>query len=168
MGRRGTSPGRAGSPGWSRVIVGVPAPGARPCRKPRRPDRGAVTVEFVLTSVLLFVILFSVVEFAFIFNARLVMAGAAREGARRAAVEGGATAGTYECIEKYLALGNISPEAVTVAVTPRQASYGTQIRVRLVYDYPVMTALLRPIIGDSLTIVVEVVSRGEKVRARHD
>jgi len=50
-----------------------------------RGERGAVTVEFILTATLLFLILFSVVEFAFIFNAKLIMTGAAREGARRAA-----------------------------------------------------------------------------------
>ncbi len=134
----------------------------------RAAERGAATVEFVLTATLLFLILFSVVEFAFIFNAKLIMTGAAREGARRAAVEGGSTPGVLDCIGDYLALGNISPEEVEVSVTPNQASYGTTIRVSLGYRYPVMTAFLRPIIGDSLTLTAEVLSRGEKVRARDD
>jgi Flp pilus assembly protein TadG len=129
-------------------------------------ERGAVTVEFILTAGLLFIILFSVIEFAFIFNAKLIMTGAAREGARRAAVEGGATPGAYACIEEHLALGNIAAEAVEITITPNQASYGTMIRVRLVYDYPVMTALLRPIVGRRLTLTAEVISRGEKVRER--
>lgn len=141
-----------------------------PARATVRPpgERGAVTVEFILTATLLFVILFGIVEFAFIFNAKLMMTGAAREGARRAAVEGGATPGAYACIQEYLALGNIRPDAVEVTITPRQASYGTAIRVRLSYSYPVMTAVLRPIIGERLTLTAEVLSRGEKVRARGD
>jgi len=134
----------------------------------RRREGGAVTVEFVMTAGLLFVILFGVVEFAFIFNAKLILIGAAREGARRAAVEGGATAGAYACIRDYLALGNIRPDSVEALITPTQASYGTTIRVRLVYRYPVMTAVLRPIIGDSVVLTAEVLSRGEKVRARDD
>jgi len=136
----------------------------RPERKPS--DDGAVTVEFVLTATLLFVILFSIVEFAFIFNAKLVLLGAAREGARRAAVEGGATEGAYACIQDYLRLGNISPEEVEVSITPRQASYGTPVRVRLVYPYPVVTAVLRPVLGETVTLTAEVLSRGEKVRGR--
>jgi len=130
------------------------------------PEGGAVTVEFILTATLLFIILFSIIEFAFIFNAKLVMLGAAREGARRAAVEGGATEGALTCIEEYLRLGNISPEEVEVSITPRQASYGTPIRVRLAYRYPVMTAVLRPILGGTVTLTVEVLSRGERVRKR--
>jgi hypothetical protein len=130
------------------------------------PEAGAVTVEFVLTAGLLFVILFSIVEFAFIASAKLALVGAAREGARRAAVEGGATPGVYACIREYLELGNIDPEAVTVSVSPKQASYGTTIRVHLVYEYPVMSAVLRPIIGDTLTLTARVLSRGEKVRKR--
>jgi len=125
-----------------------------------------VTVEFVLTATLLFIILFGIVEFAFIFNAKLIMTGAAREGARRAAVEGGATPGAYACIQDYLALGNIRPDGVEALITPNEASYGTTIRVRLVYRYPVMTAVLRPIIGETITLTAEVLTRGEKVRAR--
>ncbi len=129
-------------------------------------EGGAVTVEFILTSTLLFIILFGIVEFAFIFSAKLIMVGAAREGARRAAVEGGATPGVSRCIQDYLALGNVRPEAVEVSVSPEEASYGTTIRVRLSYRYPVMTAVLRPIIGESITLTAEVFTRGEKVRAR--
>ncbi len=135
---------------------------------PRWSRRGAVTVEFVLTATLLFIILFGIVEFAFIFNAKLIMTGAAREGARRAAVEGGATPGAYTCIRDYLALGNVRPDEVEALITPTQASYGTTIKVRLVYRYPVMTAVLRPIIGEALTLTAEVLTRGEKVRARDD
>jgi len=132
----------------------------------RSSQRGSVTVEFVLVASLLFVILFSVIEFAFIFNAKLIMTGAAREGARRAAIEGGATPGALACIHDYLALGNIDPERVGVTITPKEASYGTTIRVSLVYDYEVVTAVLQPIIGKTLTLTAEVLSRGEKVRKR--
>ncbi len=140
----------------------------RPAGWPFAGERGAVTVEFVLTATMLFIILFGIVEFAFIFNAKLVLTGAAREGARRAAVEGGATEGAYSSISDYLALGNVSPEAVTAAISPTQASYGTTICVDLSYEYPVMTSFLRPIIGDSLVLTARVLTRGEKVRARHD
>jgi Flp pilus assembly protein TadG len=106
------------------------------------------------------------VEFGLVFNAKLVMTGAAREGARRAAVEGGATPGAYECVHRYLALGGIAPEAVSVSITPKQASYGTMIRVSLVYDYPVTSAILRPLLGETVTLTAEVVTRSEKVRGR--
>jgi hypothetical protein len=136
--------------------------------RPVTGQDGAVTVEFVLTATLLFIILFSVVEFAFIFNAKLIMTGAAREGARRAAVEGGATPAVLSCIQDYLRLGNIDPAEVHVSILPRQASYGTAIRVSLSYSYPIMTALLRPIAGRSITLTAEVLTRGEKLRVRGD
>jgi len=137
-------------------------------RTTREGESGAVTVEFVVVATVLFLILFSLVEFAFIFNARLVLTGAAREGARRAAVEGGVTDGVLECIEEYLRLGNVKPEEVEIDITPRQASYGTPVRVRLTYAYPVMTAMMRSMIGPTVVLTAEVLSRGEKVRARGD
>lgn len=145
--------------------VKPPGRGCRPSPGPGA-DSGAVTVEFVLVATVLFVILFSVIELAFVFNAKLLLVGAAREGARRAAVEGGATDGAYAAIQDYLALGTIEPGAVLVTISPRQASYGTTIRVALSYDYPVVTRFLEPILGEEITLTAEVVTRGEKVRGR--
>lgn len=145
----------------------VPLPERRARTRPGGGgDAGAVTVEFILVASILFIILFSVIELAFVFNAKLLLVGAAREGARRAAVEGGATAGAYAAINDYLALGNIDAEKVAVTISPRQASYGTSIRVSLRYAYPVVTAFLQPILGREITLTAEVVTRGEKVRGR--
>jgi len=58
--------------------------------KTTHSERGAVSVEFALISLLLFTILFGIIQFGLFFNRYLVYSGAAREGARVASVRGDA------------------------------------------------------------------------------
>ena len=55
-------------------------------RRGRRQDDGAAAVEFALVSILLFLLLFGIIEFGIGFFTQQGAAAAAREAARRAAV----------------------------------------------------------------------------------
>jgi len=54
-------------------------------------DRGAVAVEFALLLPVLVLVIFGIIDFGRMMNARLVLSQAAYEGARAAAITGSAT-----------------------------------------------------------------------------
>jgi len=121
-------------------------------------------VEFVIVVALLVTILFALVDFGLLLNAKLVMAAAAREGARRAAIEGGATPGVYDRIRQQLNLGHIDPAAAEIVITPRTATYGTAITVRIAYGYVPLFPILRSVMGRSVPLEAVTISRSEKIR----
>lgn len=129
-----------------------------------RGERGAVMVEFVLVAGLLFLLTFAILDLGLLLNARLVVASAARDGARRAAVEGGATATAVQRIEQQLRLGNIDPARAVVEIKPRRAAYGSTIRVTVSYEYPLITPVVRTVVGSSVRLESQVVTRSEKVQ----
>ena len=55
----------------------------------RRGDRGASAVEFALVLPILILLVMGILEFGWLFNGWITLTGAAREGARVAAVESG-------------------------------------------------------------------------------
>jgi Flp pilus assembly protein TadG len=57
-------------------------------RRRWKDDRGAVAVEFALVFPLLILVLFGVIEYGAVYNAQLLVTGAAREAAREMAVTG--------------------------------------------------------------------------------
>lgn len=124
---------------------------------------GTVAVEFALVGTIVIFLLFAVAEVGLLLNAQLVLNHAAREGARRAAVEGGATSDVYSRIEACLELGAISPDAVDIYISPYTATYGHTIRLRLSHDYRFKTPLLRGMIGTCVPLRAEVLTRSEKV-----
>lgn len=63
----------------------------RPSVLLRRQD-GAAAVEFALISIILFTVIFAIIQYGFWLSEYQVMQGAAREGARVAAVRGDTTA----------------------------------------------------------------------------
>jgi Flp pilus assembly protein TadG len=58
----------------------------------RSDERGSAIAEFMLVFMLVVTLFFAMFEFGLMLNSRLVLLAACRDGARRAAVEGGATA----------------------------------------------------------------------------
>ncbi|MHB0886591.1 MAG: TadE family protein [Bacillota bacterium] len=125
---------------------------------------GAAMVEFVIVVTLLMTILFALVDFGLLMNAKLVLVAAAREGARRAAIEGGATPAVYDRIRQQLSLGRIDPAGATIDITPKTATYGTAITVRIVYGYEPMFPVLRSVMGASVPLEATTISRSEKIR----
>ncbi|MHB9145162.1 MAG: TadE/TadG family type IV pilus assembly protein [Symbiobacteriia bacterium] len=121
-------------------------------------------VEFVLTVGILFLLLFGMLDLGLALNARLVVAAAAREGARRAAIEGGETAAVLERVQAQLRLGRIEPERASIQVTPHQATFGNSVAVTVDYSYPFISPVVRTLAGAGIRLHAEAVSRSEKVR----
>src|SRR5919198_3401170 len=69
-----------------------------------RGERGAAAVEFAIVSTVLFMIVFGIIEFGRTYSQYEVLQGAAREGARRAAVGASVTQvrdAVYEAADPY-------------------------------------------------------------------
>jgi len=122
------------------------------------------TAEFVVVLFLLVTILFSILEFGTMMNAYLVVSTAAREGARRSAIEGGKTAEVVASIEHQLALGSLDPERADIEISPKKAAYGRPISVRVTYPYRPRFGFVRALSGGIIWLDAEVVTRSEKVR----
>lgn len=127
-------------------------------------ESGVAAVEFVLVATVIFLMFFAMIDFGFLLNAKLVLSSAAREGARRAAVDGGASVKAYERIREQLELGRIEAENVEINISPQRAPYGATVRVRLSYDYPIMIPMVRAVVGSRVRLTSETISRSEKVR----
>ncbi len=127
-------------------------------------QRGTAAVEFSLVSTLVFLLLFAIIDFGVALNAQLVVVSAAREGARRAAVDGGASAEAFRRINDQLSLGRIDPGQATVAIIPKRAGYGGTIKVEIAYRYRLITPLVRSVVGEGINLHGAAYSRSEKVR----
>jgi hypothetical protein len=126
--------------------------------------RGSVAVEFVLVIGLLTAVLFLTLELGLALNVRLIVASAAREGARRAAVDGGDTPGARQAIGRQLSLTSLIEGEAEVGITPASASYGTMITVSVEVSHRWRSPIVRSILGPEIIIRGEAVSRSEKVR----
>lgn len=129
-------------------------------------QRGVAAVEFVLVAGLLVSMLFMIIDLGLLMTANQVLTQAAREGARRAAIEGGASAGAFERIEDQVAAGRLDRDRLQINIKPNQATYGTTINVRVDYDYRFHTPLLRGLGGDPLPLKVEMSARSERLDPR--
>jgi len=90
-------------------------------RSQQRTDPGSVTVEMVLVTPILLVLLFGIIEFGLIFKDVAIIKQATREGARTAAV--GAT--TAEIISQVKSsAATISPDDLTIELKYRVYSGG--------------------------------------------
>jgi len=113
---------------------------------------------------LLTTILFVTIELGLALDARLCVWTAAREGARRAAIEGGDTQGAREVVARQLALSPLLSDGHQVQISPVTASYGTPVSVVVTAEYRWRTPVGRLTFGESLIIRGEAQSRSEKVR----
>lgn len=128
-------------------------------------SRGQAAVEFVLVLGVLTTILFLVAEMGMALNVRLIVAAAAREGARRAAIEGGDLPSVRSAIARQLELaGCLDDDEAEVRIRPATASYGTQVEVSVKVVYRCRTPVGRAVLGPSIEMQSEAVSRSEKVR----
>jgi Flp pilus assembly protein TadG len=127
-------------------------------------ERGTAAAESALVFGLVTFMLFSIIEFGLIMNSKIVVSTAAREGARKATVDGGGSSGAYDRIRAILASANIEEDDVTIDIQPREASYGTTIYVSVEYIYRITTPVVAAITGFELPIRAEVICRSERVR----
>ncbi len=101
-------------------------------------ERGAAAVEFALVLPILVLILFGVIEFGGVYNAQLMVTGAAREGAREMALEGDPAEAAATAIGAVAVAGAGDLE---VTVEPEACAPGTDVTVAVVYDRPFLTGL---------------------------
>jgi Flp pilus assembly protein TadG len=101
-------------------------------------ERGAAAVEFALALPILVLILFGVIEFGGVYNAQLMVTGAAREAARTMALDGDASGAEAVALD---AAHGIDPGDLDVSISPSTCAAGTDITVTVDYDRPFITGL---------------------------
>ncbi len=91
-------------------------------RRPRAGDeRGAAAVEFAIVAALLFMLIFGIINFGLLWSQKNVYVGAAREGARYAAVRCGGTCGPTSVRDRTVAAAAgypINSAGIVVDVEP--------------------------------------------------
>lgn len=90
-------------------------------RMPLKRRRGAVTVEMALVLPIFLTVVFGIIEFGRGFMVSQLVTNAAREGARRAIVDGSTNSDVTSAIQTFLASSASVATAdvtVTIAVTP--------------------------------------------------
>lgn len=100
-------------------------------------ERGASAVEFALVLPMLLLLVFGIVEFGRAFNIHIQLTGAAREGARVAALESGdPVEETYQAAPLFTS----NRGAMTVTVSSCTAG-GDRSRVTAAHDFTFVTPL---------------------------
>lgn len=121
-------------------------------------------LEFALSAGLLFLLLFGMMDLGLALNAKLVVSAAAREGARRAAIDGGESQEVLDRVRSQLKLGRIDPAQARIDVSPHQAAFGNSVSVTVDYSYNFISPAMQSLAGGSVLLHAEAVSRSERVR----
>jgi hypothetical protein len=139
------------------------APG-RDTRLPPGERAGTAALEFALVFGMVVLLLLSIVEFGLLMNAKILVSTAAREGARKAAVDGGRSSAALARIGEILESGNLKVENTLVEIVPAEAAFGSTVFVRVHYTYEFMSPLVARVVGRTFQLDSEVITRSEKVR----
>lgn len=131
----------------------------------RRGERGAVTAEFALMAGILLLFLMMCLEVGLILHTQLVLASAAREGGRQAAVDGGWSSRVEERVLNLLEMGGLRGEAAAISVQPQTAAYGRPVNVQVLYPYEVRSGILRTVLPGIIDLQARVVTRSERLAA---
>ncbi|ADU51311.1 TadE family protein [Thermaerobacter marianensis DSM 12885] len=130
----------------------------------RRAQRGAAAAEFALVAGLLAVLVFGLFDLTLILNRQIVLVQAAREGVRRAIVEGGDTPEVRAVIARQLRAGGIDPARVDVRIQPRRPAYGSELAVHLSLTVRPVTPVIRQLVPNGLRLQIEMRGRNERLR----
>ena len=127
----------------------------------RRPGEGGqAAVELVLVLPVVLLALLMVVQLGVLVRSQVLVVHAAREGARAAAIDGGAEAAAAGAARQTPGL-----EARRLAVSVRQLGDALpRVGVRVTYRAPTDVALIGPLLGD-VTLSEEVVMLVEEPTA---
>ena len=101
-----------------------------------RRDRGAAAVEFALVLPVLLILIFGIIDFGRMLNAKITLTEAAREGARAAAV-GSRAEGVTWTKSAGISLGDLSPTVVSCA----DGSGITAASVTVTYTFTFVTPI---------------------------
>ena len=118
-----------------------------PSRQRKQTQRGAARVEFALSFLLFFMVVYAIMEFGRVVACYNILAGATREGARYATVHGSArgsvaTASDIQNVVRQWSIG-LDPNSVVVTTTWAPGnSPGNQVKVRAQYTVAPFTGLI--------------------------
>lgn len=138
--------------------------------RPRAGDeRGAAAVEFAIVAALLFMLIFGIINFGLLWSQKNVYVGAAREGARYAAVKCGGTCGPTSVRDRTVAAAAgypINAAGIVVDVEPygspdtgcTPSTSGRQVKVSWTQPMQVNLPLLPRV---NLDVPIEAVFRCE-------
>lgn len=113
----------------------------------RRPERGSAALEFALVLPLVLVAVLALVQVGLLGRDALLVAHAAREGAREAAVTTDDGAVRNAVLER----GGLTPTRTTVDVE-RAGSAGGAVTVRITYRTPVLVPFVEWLLPDDVTV----------------
>jgi Flp pilus assembly protein TadG len=122
-----------------------------------RGESGSAVVEFALLLPVLLLLLLAVVQVGVLASDRLLLAHAARAGAREAAIQE-----SDEAVREAATSGGagLDPERLRLEVT-RTGSRGSPVTVSLSYDVPIVGVLAGWLLPATVTISTEVTARQE-------
>jgi Flp pilus assembly protein TadG len=96
-------------------------------------------VEFALVLPILVLLVFGVIEFGSVYNAQVMITGAAREAAREMAVEGDAAAAVAVALD---AAPGLAPAlAVADVSVPTSCPAGEDVTITIEYEKPFLTGI---------------------------
>jgi Flp pilus assembly protein TadG len=133
---------------------------------------GQSMVEFALVVVMLLLLVVGICEFGRAWNLYQILANAAREGARLAALPTGFTnpAAVTARVQSYLQTGNVNPGKATITIGGAGVDGGTGTQVSVTVTYPYSFLYVGPVIrminpgataGADITINAQSVMRNE-------
>ncbi len=124
------------------------------CRARRKNRRGASAVEFALVAPVFMLLVFGMIEYGRMVMVQQLLTNAAREGARRAVLDGATTAEVTTAVSTYLSGASVA--GASVAVTPNpptSATAGQPVTVSVSIPYSQVSWLPSPMFlgGRTLT-----------------
>ncbi|MBB5173478.1 TadE family protein [Texcoconibacillus texcoconensis] len=125
-----------------------------------KSKKGQGTVELAITLVLLFVILFAIVDFGRIFHANLVLNHIGREAAREVSI-GSADSHVASVIQNQST--GIDSGRINIVITPNQTqrSRGSYATIQLSYPVNTITPVLSNFLPNPLIVRNQTVTRIE-------
>lgn len=105
-------------------------------------------------------LLFSLVDIGLLLAQGIAVAGAAREAARQAAIDGGASGRAVTLGERALAASGVAGGRVTIS--PARARYGKEIVVTVSAPYRFRFAPLRALAGGAVPVTGRAAVRAER------
>lgn len=109
-------------------------------RRSWKNERGAVAVEFALVFPILILVLFGIIEYGSVFNAQIMITGAAREAARSMSITGSTATATAAALDALPGVGS-GVTAGDVSFSSATCAIGTDVTVTIGYDKPFLTGL---------------------------
>lgn len=125
-----------------------------------KSDRGANLVEFALLAPLLILLLFGIIEFAWVFSQNLDMRHGAREGARLAATDDITPGSEIADICNRMDVANSSNTTVTISNSG--TSIGDDITVTISAPPDTLTGIMDWVLPSTMTLTSTAIVRQEQ------